>query len=383
MATRTAELAIDITTNASRAVGDLNDVKSAAKGAGDGVSQMGGDAERAARKLGYTADQADDLGGKAGKATGALGALSSGFELVGAEKYAGALQGAGLATDFFSGVGDSLNLVMESTILKTARARVTAIAHGIATKTAAAATGVMTGAQWLLNAAMSANPILLVVIAIVALVAAFVLAYKKSETFRAIVTGAMHAVTGAASATFGWFRRNWPLLLAILTGPFGLATLAIVKNWDRIKGGAGAAVDWIRDKFAGMLDWFRALPGKIARIFTGVWGGLADGLRSAINSVLHLPLRIPKINTHIPGVGTVGGQTLIPALANGGIVTGATLALIGEAGPEAVVPLDGRFGNTVNNYYVNNYDTTVNGALDPVAVGDQIDQIMTRRARRL
>jgi hypothetical protein len=41
----------------------------------------------------------------------------------------------------------------------------------------------------------------------------------------------------------------------------------------------------------------------------------------------------------------------IPAFAKGGIVTGPTLALIGEAGPEAVVPLTGRnapMGNTIN-----------------------------------
>lgn len=385
MATRTAELAIDITTNASAAVGDLNDVKRAAGGAGDSVAKMGADAEKSARKLGVTADQADELGGKAGKATGALGALSSGFELMGPSgaKYAGGLQAAALATDFMSGVGDSLNLVMESTVVKTTLAKTAAIGHSIATKASAAATGVMTGAQWLLNAAMSANPILLVVIGLTALVAAFILAYKKSETFRAIVTGAMQAVTGAASAVFDWFQRNWPLLLAILTGPFGLATLAIVKNWDKIKNGAGAMVDWVTGKFSGMVDFFRALPGKIAKIFDNVWDGLADGLKAAINAVLHLPLKIPRIDTHIPGVGVVGGQTLIPALASGGIVTGPTLALIGEAGPEAVVPLDGRFGNVTNNYYVNNYDTTVNGALDPVAVGNQIDQIMSRRARRL
>lgn len=49
------------------------------------------------------------------------------------------------------------------------------------------ATGAMTAAQWLLNAAMTANPIGIVIVAIVALVAAVVIAYKKSETFRRIV----------------------------------------------------------------------------------------------------------------------------------------------------------------------------------------------------
>jgi hypothetical protein len=57
---------------------------------------------------------------------------------------------------------------------------------------------------------------------------------------------------------------------------------------------------------------------------------------------LHLPLKIPVIDTHIPKVGKVGGQTLIPALAQGGITNGPTLALIGDnaSGRERVTPLD-------------------------------------------
>jgi hypothetical protein len=91
------------------------------------------------------------------------------------------------------------------------------------------------------------------------------------------------------------------------------------------------------------MDFFRGLPGKIGGIFSGLWSGVAGGLKSAINSVLHLPLKIPVIDTHILGVGKVGGQTLIPALAKGGIVTRPTLALIGDnpGHREAVVPLSG------------------------------------------
>src|SRR5580765_4842939 len=44
-----------------------------------------------------------------------------------------------------------------------------------------------TAAQWLLNAALAANPIGLVIVAVAALVAAFIVAYKTSDTFRAIV----------------------------------------------------------------------------------------------------------------------------------------------------------------------------------------------------
>jgi len=60
-------------------------------------------------------------------------------------------------------------------------------------------------------------------------------------------------------------------------------------------------------------------------------------------------------------------------------VTGPTLGLVGEAGPEAVIPLDrlGRLGGgpTIN--------VTVNGAVDPVATAKQIRQILQRDQSRL
>src|SRR5205814_565610 len=56
-----------------------------------------------------------------------------------------------------------------------------------------------------------------------------------------------------------------------------------------------------------------------------------------------LEFKLPTVDTHIPGVGKIGGWSLgtpnIPRLATGGVVTSPTLALIGEAGPEAVIPL--------------------------------------------
>ena len=100
---------------------------------------------------------------------------------------------------------------------------------------AKAATVAWTAVQWLLNAALSANPIGLVVIAIAALVVGLVIAYKKSETFRKIVDAAFNAVWDIAKKLFSWFKANWPLLLAILTGPIGIAVLAIVRHWDTIR----------------------------------------------------------------------------------------------------------------------------------------------------
>lgn len=79
------------------------------------------------------------------------------------------------------------------------------IAQNVATKAAAAG-------QWLLNAAMSANPIGIVVIAIAALVAGFIALYNKSETFRNAVNALWDAVKGAFTKigqTIGNLVKAW------------------------------------------------------------------------------------------------------------------------------------------------------------------------------
>jgi hypothetical protein len=69
-----------------------------------------------------------------------------------------------------------------------------------------------------------------------------------------------------------------------------------------------------------------------------------SAFRGAINFVAsgwnRLRFGVPKINTHIPGVGTVGGGSFgvpqIPYLAKGGHILGGGLAMVGERGPEQV-----------------------------------------------
>ncbi|WP_433592321.1 hypothetical protein [Nocardia sp. CA-145437] len=70
-------------------------------------------------------------------------------------------------------------------------------AYTIATGVIKVATTAWTAVQWLLNAALTANPIGIVVVAIAALVAGFVVAYQKSDTFRAIVQGAFEGIKTA------------------------------------------------------------------------------------------------------------------------------------------------------------------------------------------
>lgn len=169
----------------------------------------------------------------------------------------------------------------------------------------AVATKVWAAAQWALNKALLANPIGLAIVAIAALVAGIVIAYKKSETFRNIVDGA--------------FRK------------------------------VGEAAQWVKDKTLSMVDFFAKMPDKISRATAGMWDGIKDAFRSAVNWIIDgwnglefsLPgVKVPGPLPDIPGFSI--GTPNIPRLAKGGITTGPTLAVVGDnpGGREAIIPLD-------------------------------------------
>lgn len=104
--------------------------------------------------------------------------------------------------DLASGVANFVVPAIKAISVASIRTAVTTAASTVATKAAAAASKAWAAAQWLLNAALTANPIGLAVAAIAGLVAVLVVAYRKSETFREIVDGAFRAVGKAA----GWLK---------------------------------------------------------------------------------------------------------------------------------------------------------------------------------
>ena len=119
--------------------------------------------------------------------------------------------------------------------------------YAASASSAGGATKVWTVIQGAFNAVMALNPVVLVVIAIVALVAIIIVAYKNCETFRKIVDAAFKVALTVIRAVYTWVKTNWPLLLAILTGPIGLAVIAISKNFDTIKGAIQTVIDLIKN----------------------------------------------------------------------------------------------------------------------------------------
>jgi hypothetical protein len=168
---------------------DASDVDKNVKKMAAGLQDIPDAAGKASGEMRNLADSTDQTATKTGIMASALGAFAGGLEAVGLEKYGVALQASAVGVDVFSNASDVATLALESKYVKLLRDKAATVASTAASLAASAASKAMAAGQWLLNAALSANPIGLVVVAIGALAAGLVLAYKKSETFRNIVNG--------------------------------------------------------------------------------------------------------------------------------------------------------------------------------------------------
>lgn len=169
------------------------------------------------------------------------------------------------------------------------------------------------------NAVMLANPIGIVIIAIGALVAAFVLLWNKCDGFREF----------------------------------------FLKMWESIKSAGKGAAEFIGGVFEGVINTVK-----------GIINGVISLINGAIGAINKISVKIPDWVPEFGGKKFGFNLSKIPKLAEGGIVDRATLAMIGEAGKEVVMPLENNTAwidkladkittksggkttnNTINNYF--------------------------------
>lgn len=209
--------------------------------------------------------------------------------------------------------------------------------------------------QLALNLAMLANPIGIVIAAIVALVAGFVILWNKSEAFRNFWIMIWDGIKAAAVDVKNFF-------VGVVEG--------IAAGWRWLNDRTTDAVNWVLDKVGALVQFFRDLPGNIGdalgRVVASIWGfarnawdaatgvgkNIANAIINGINWIIgkwngfHLGFTVPD------WVPFFGGKNFsfdtpdiptIPGLAKGGIVkavSGGRLIVAGEGGEdEAIVPL--------------------------------------------
>ncbi|MGO4890288.1 hypothetical protein ACJ2A9_21275 [Anaerobacillus sp. MEB173] len=181
-----------------------------------------------------------------------------------------------------------------------------------------------------LNAAMLMNPMTWVVAGVIALVAGIYLLVKNFDWVK-------------EKAAQLWQKLLDNPMLALAAGPIGIliaAGISLYKNFDTVKERFGQA-------WEGMKSVARTSANGIISFINGIIGafeGMINGAANAVNKMpsVKIPDWVPKYGGNeygIPNIPTVS-MGRIPMLAQGGITTGPTLAMIGEgAEQEAVLPL--------------------------------------------
>ncbi|WP_047999422.1 tail protein [Lactiplantibacillus herbarum] len=120
--------------------------------------------------------------------------------------------------------------------------------------------------QAILDAAMDANPIGLVVTAIAALVAGFVLLYKHSKPFRDFCNGIWTDITKWFGDTIDWVKKNWQTIGAFIINP-----VLGINTW------------FLKDTKTGksIVKWASTLPGKASDWAKGVGKDVDKHISSA------------------------------------------------------------------------------------------------------
>jgi phage-related protein len=222
------------------------------------VSTASSSVEDSSHKMDRFAGSADNVASKSGMAFGATGALGSGLVLLGqdAGPAGTALMSVGLALDAMSGVADLATLATESQTVAMVGQKIAMVAGAVAATAVSAATTIWTGAQWLLNLALNANPIGLVVIAIIALIAIIEVVMHNTQFFKDLWSNVWSFMKGVGH----WFANDLP-------GYF------VTGFHSAIALGEGA------------LQWFKDLPASIGHALAKVGSFLLSPFRGAFNAI--------------------------------------------------------------------------------------------------
>lgn len=263
-----------------------------------------------------------------------------------------------------------------------------------------AITRIYTAVQAALTVVMNLSPFGLIVIAIVALIAVIALIATKTQFFQKLWAAVWGAIKTAAEAVKNWFtgtlvpslkkafdelmavvsfvvnfyKKYFNLLLSIgraLVNGYVAYVKTIVSIIRSIASTVKSVVDSVVDKFGQLIGFIAGLPKRVAAASRGLWDGIKNSFRAAINYVIDkwnsLSFSLPSINTPF---GKIGGTTIstpnIPRLATGGWMQPGKTYLTGENGPELLT--SGRPA------YVNNAGATADMGGTPevhVYIGDR------------
>lgn len=295
--------------------------------------------------------------------------------------------------DFATNNLPAIGVIIAGVTAAIAAFKIAAWSAKLATEGFTIATKLQAVAQGALNAIMNANPIGLIILAITALVAGFMLLWNNCEGFRNFWIGLWDGIKNAVSVAVDWIKNCWESIKAFFTGDnpiaryfqLGWENIKLVWDvavsyfktlWENIKlvfsvvksvlsGDFSGAWQAIKQIFSNWGSFFSGLFSKVENIFGNIKEMISikinaakDAVRAAIDKIKgffsNMKLSLPKIK--LPHFSVEGKLSLnppsVPKLKidwykDGAIMTkptifgaaGGKLLAGGEAGAEAVLPL--------------------------------------------
>jgi hypothetical protein len=185
----------------------------------------------------------------------------------------------------------------------------------------------------------------MIIAAVIASVAAGILLFNAAVGIATVLNTAFAlSLTASQIAMVGFMTLGIAVLIAALVAlyfKFDIVRKIVDTVFQGMIKGGKAVFDALTTYFGAIFNIYKSLFNGIAKLWNSTVGKLAFNIPSWVPVIGGKGFEVPEI----------------PMLADGGIVTGPTLAMIGERGPEAVIPLSGR-GGGMGNYTIN-----INGGL--------------------
>lgn len=197
--------------------------------------------------------------------------------------------------------------------------------------------GIGAGVTSALGAAVTflTSPLGLVVIAIAAVIAIGVLLYKNWDTVKEKAIGIWNAIKSFFVNTFSAIKNGISNMLSAISTAWN-------NTWSNLK-------NTVTNIFSSIWNFIKGIINGILGGIEGMANGVVNGINKVIDALNNLSFDVPD------WVPVLGGKTFgfnipnlspitLPRLARGGIVDGATPLIAGEAGREAIVPLENNTG---------------------------------------
>jgi phage-related protein len=165
---------------------------------------------------------------------------------------------------------------------------VAVLAVNAAIAIAEAATALWAAAQWVLNAAMDANPVVLIVIAIVALVAGIILLWNNCEAFRTFILAMWEAISSAATAAWNGIMAVAQAVISAVSGAVSAAGSVITGVWQTIQSVASSVWNAISSLVSSVVSGISSAVSGIIGGITGAWDSIRSSADSAWNSIKSL-----------------------------------------------------------------------------------------------